>query len=62
MDQHFDDQVFNDSGLKTRPNELFRRNRRMSFEPIAGTLRYWQTMSARAKSCKRRRADRTVVA
>jgi hypothetical protein len=42
MDRHFDDRGFNDSGLTTRPNELFRRNRRMSFELIEGTLRYWR--------------------
>src|SRR5204863_8113587 len=36
MDRHFDDQGFNDSGLKTRPCELFRRNCWISFEPVEG--------------------------
>jgi predicted TIM-barrel fold metal-dependent hydrolase len=39
MDRHFDDQGFNDSGLKTRPSELFRRNCWTSFEPVEGSLR-----------------------
>ena len=39
MDRHFDDQGFNDSGLKTRPSELFRRNCWISFEPVEGSLR-----------------------
>ena len=34
MDRHFDDQGFNDSGLTTRPSELFRRNCWISFEPV----------------------------
>src|SRR2546426_5921798 len=34
MDRHFDDQGFNDSGLKTRPSELFQRNCWISFEPV----------------------------
>jgi predicted TIM-barrel fold metal-dependent hydrolase len=38
MDRHFDDQGFNDSGLKTRPSELFRRNCWISFEPVEGSL------------------------
>src|SRR6266852_2424862 len=38
MDRHFDDQGFNDSGLKTRPSELFRRNCWISFEPVEGTI------------------------
>lgn len=38
MDRHFDDQFFNDSGLKTRPSELFRRNCWISFEPVEGCL------------------------
>jgi predicted TIM-barrel fold metal-dependent hydrolase len=38
MDRHFDDQGFNDSGLKMRPSELFRRNCWISFEPVEGTL------------------------
>ncbi len=39
MDRHFDDQGFNDSGLKTRPSELFRRNCWISFEPVEGSLK-----------------------
>jgi predicted TIM-barrel fold metal-dependent hydrolase len=39
MDRHFDDQGFNDSGLKTRPSELFRRNCSISFEPVEGSLK-----------------------
>jgi len=39
MERHFDDRGFRDTGLKTRPNELSRRNRRMSFEPVEGTFR-----------------------
>ena len=39
MDCHFDDQGFNDSGLTTRPSELFRRNCWISFEPVEGSLR-----------------------
>jgi hypothetical protein len=42
MDRHFDDRGFNDSGLKTRPNELFRCNRWMLFKPVEGTPRYWR--------------------
>ena len=38
MDRHFDDQGFNDSGLKTRPSELFQRNCWISFEPVEGSL------------------------
>ena len=38
MDRHFDDQGFNDSGLTTRPSELFRRNCWISFEPVEGSL------------------------
>jgi predicted TIM-barrel fold metal-dependent hydrolase len=38
MDRHFDDQGFNDSGLSTRPSELFRRNCWISFEPVEGSL------------------------
>ena len=34
MDRHFDDKGFNDSGLKTRPSELFQRNCWISFEPV----------------------------
>ncbi len=39
MDRHFDDQGFNDSGLTTRPSELFRRNCWISFEPVEGSIR-----------------------
>jgi predicted TIM-barrel fold metal-dependent hydrolase len=39
MDRHFDDQGFNDSGSKTRPSELFRRNCWISFEPVEGSLK-----------------------
>src|SRR5437870_4693556 len=39
MDRHFDDQGFNDSGLKTRPSDLFRRNCWISFEPVEGILK-----------------------
>ena len=39
MDRHFDDQGFNDSGLKTRPSELFRRNCWISFEPVEGSIK-----------------------
>ena len=33
------DQGFNDSGLKTRPSGLFRRNCWISFEPVEGSFR-----------------------
>jgi hypothetical protein len=39
MDRHFDDQGFNDLGLKTRPSDLFRRNCWISFEPVEGSLK-----------------------
>src|ERR1700719_2975530 len=39
MDRHFDDQGFNDSGLKTRPSELFQRNCWISFEPVEGCIK-----------------------
>jgi len=38
MDRHFDDKGFNDSGLKMRPSDLFRRNCWISFEPVEGSL------------------------
>ncbi|HEY1934746.1 MAG TPA: amidohydrolase family protein [Acetobacteraceae bacterium] len=38
MDRHFDDVGFNDSGLTTRPSELFRRNCWIAFEPVEGCL------------------------
>jgi hypothetical protein len=37
MDRHFDDQRFNDPGLKTQPDELFQRNCWTSFEPVEGS-------------------------
>jgi uncharacterized protein len=51
MDRHFDDQGFNDSGLKTRPSELFKRNCWISFEPVEGASRSWPTISAHTRSC-----------
>src|SRR5487761_420520 len=39
MDRHFDDQGFNDSGLKTRPSDIFRRNCWISFEPVEGSIK-----------------------
>jgi predicted TIM-barrel fold metal-dependent hydrolase len=39
MDRHFDDQGFNDSGLTTRPSELFQRNCWISFEPVEGSVK-----------------------
>ena len=39
MDRHFDDQGFNNSGLKKRPSDLFRRNCWISFEPVEGSLK-----------------------
>ena len=39
MDRHFDDQGFNNSGLKTRPSELFQRNCWISFEPVEGSIK-----------------------
>jgi predicted TIM-barrel fold metal-dependent hydrolase len=38
MDRHFDDKGFNDSGLKMRPGDLFRRNCWISFEPVEGSI------------------------
>jgi uncharacterized protein len=38
MDRHFDDQGFNDSGLKMRPSDIFRRQCWISFEPVEGSL------------------------
>jgi len=40
MDRHFDDQGFNDSGLKTRPSEIFKKQCWISFEPVEGSLHY----------------------
>ena len=39
MNRHFDDQGFNDSGLKTRPSELFQRNCWIAFEPVETCLK-----------------------
>src|SRR5215510_5845319 len=39
MDRHFDDKGFNDSGLKTRPSELFQRNCWISFEPVENSIK-----------------------
>jgi predicted TIM-barrel fold metal-dependent hydrolase len=39
MDRHFTDKGFNDTGLKTLPSEIFRRNCWISFEPVEGSLR-----------------------
>jgi len=39
MDRHFDDQRFNDSGLTTRPSELFQRNCWISLKPVEGSLK-----------------------
>jgi uncharacterized protein len=36
--RHFDDKGFNDTGLKTRPSELFQRNCWVAFEPVEGIL------------------------
>jgi predicted TIM-barrel fold metal-dependent hydrolase len=38
MDQHFEEQNSDQTGLKTRPSELFRRNCWISFEPVEGSL------------------------
>jgi uncharacterized protein len=38
MDRHFDDQGFNDRGLKTRPSELFQRNCWISFKPVESSV------------------------
>ena len=38
MDRHFDDIGMNDTGLKTRPSDIFRRQCFISFEPVEGTL------------------------
>lgn len=38
MDRHFDDQGMNDTGLSTRPSEIFRRQCFISFEPVEKSL------------------------
>jgi predicted TIM-barrel fold metal-dependent hydrolase len=39
MNRHFDDVGFNDSGLKTRPSDLFERNCWIAFEPVETSLK-----------------------
>jgi predicted TIM-barrel fold metal-dependent hydrolase len=39
MDRHFDDPSMNDTGLHTRPSEIFRRQCFISFEPVEASLR-----------------------
>jgi uncharacterized protein len=39
MDRHFDDRGMNDTGLETRPSEIFRRQCFISFEPVEGALK-----------------------
>ncbi len=36
MDRHFDDVGMNDTGLSTRPSEIFHRQCFISFEPVEG--------------------------
>jgi uncharacterized protein len=38
MDRHFDDKAMNDTGLTTRPREIFRRQCFISFEPVERSL------------------------
>ncbi len=38
MDRHFDDVGMNDTGLSTRPSEIFRRQCFISFEPVERSL------------------------
>lgn len=38
MDRHYDDQSMNDTKLKTRPSDQFKRQCFISFEPVEGTL------------------------
>jgi len=38
MDRHFDDLGMNDTGLSTRPSEIFRRQCFVSFEPVEKSL------------------------
>jgi uncharacterized protein len=38
MDRHFDDSGMNDTGLTTRPSEIFRRQCFISFEPVEKSL------------------------
>jgi predicted TIM-barrel fold metal-dependent hydrolase len=38
MDRHFDDVGMNDTGLSTRPSEIFRRQCFISFEPVEKSL------------------------
>ncbi len=39
MDRHFDDKGMNDTGLTTRPSDIYRRQCFVSFEPVEGTLK-----------------------
>jgi predicted TIM-barrel fold metal-dependent hydrolase len=39
MDRHFDDLGMNDTGLTTRPSEIYRRQCFTSFEPVEGSLK-----------------------
>jgi uncharacterized protein len=39
MDRHFDDKGMNDTGLSTRPSDIYRRQCFVSFEPVEGTLK-----------------------
>ncbi|MGH7934057.1 MAG: amidohydrolase family protein [Candidatus Binataceae bacterium] len=39
MDRHFDDIGMNDTGLTTRPSEIFHRQCFISFEPVEGSLK-----------------------
>jgi uncharacterized protein len=38
MDRHFEDQGFNDSGLRLKPSEYFKRQCWISFEPVEASL------------------------
>jgi hypothetical protein len=53
MNRHFDDQGFNDSGLKTRASEFFQRNWRISFEPVEGSINALADYIGPTKSCGR---------
>jgi hypothetical protein len=61
MDRHFDDQGFNDSGLKTRPSDLFRRNCWISFEPVEGSLKVLAEYIGQTRSYGRPTARTTTV-
>ena len=38
MDRHYDDKALNDTGVSTRPSDVFRRQCFISFEPVEGSL------------------------